>query len=97
MSFLFTCREKETYILDVCENKECAWYINCDCFCNCTFVAAHFGPFSYAEMGRMMNLSGEWVRKIEQGALDKLKKKKDKNLLTISLPEPSENIFNDGM
>lgn len=81
MSFLFTCRNTNNYILAICDQKECDWFIDCRKFCNCTFVASHYGPFSNAEVGLMMNLTGERVRQIERKTLLKLKDMKEQGLL----------------
>jgi hypothetical protein len=69
---LFTCRKTNGYILAACRRANCEWFIECDRFCNCTFIAAYFGPFSNADIGLIMNLTGERVRQIEYSAIQKL-------------------------
>jgi hypothetical protein len=81
MSCLFVCRKTNNYVLSICGDDKCDWFISCEKFCNCTFVAAHFGPFSNAEIGAMMNVTGERIRQIEMRTIEKLKVMKENGLL----------------
>lgn len=69
---LFTCKQTNKYILKRCSCPTCEWYIKCSKFCDCSIIAAHFGPFSNADIGSMMEITGERVRQIESSAIQKL-------------------------
>lgn len=102
MSELFSCKKTNKYILFACEDSSCDWYLNSHQFCNCTFIAAYFGPFTNSEVGAMIGLSGERVRQIEEHAIEKLKRMKERGRIVepvieeepeFILPEYPTNLF----
>jgi hypothetical protein len=96
MSHLFFCKKSNKSILKACVKEDCEWFIHCTQFCNCTFVAASFGPFSNTEIGIMMHYSGEWVRQIEQTTLKRLKEMKIQGTLPgLELNDEEDQIFPD--
>lgn len=94
---LFVCRESNKFILSICMKTNCEWFVHCDKFCNCTFVAAHYGPFSNAEIGVMMRLSGERIRKIEQKTLEKLKVMKEQGAIPHMEFKDDEDFYQEGV
>lgn len=93
MSELFTCKQTNRYILFPCRNANCNWYLHSEQFCNCTFIAAYFGPFTLLEVGIMMNLSRERVRQIEENALAKLKRLKEQGVITEPVLTKEDNEY----
>lgn len=78
---LFICKRTNEYILKRCSYPMCVWYIKCSKFCDCSIVAAHFGPFSNADIGSMMCITRERVRQIESSAIRKLSVMVEKGIL----------------
>ena len=72
---LFICKKTNRYIVQKCNCPDCEWNIKCNKFCDCSIVAAHFGPFSNVDIGMMMSITGERVRQIESNAIRKLSMK----------------------
>lgn len=65
---------------NVCEEKECKYYVECEKEKNCTFVAIeNHGPMTLREVAEIMGLSHVGVKFIEERALDKIRKKAKNN------------------
>jgi hypothetical protein len=90
---LYRCKKKGTFITEPCHDKVCEWWLKNETFCNCTWVACNYGPFTLEEVGEMMGVTRERIRQIEAKALKKLQHKKRKDQLTdfASLPTDEES------
>ncbi len=81
MADLYKCKKGNFFIVDPCEDKVCEWWLNNEIFCNCTWVACNYGPFTLEEVGEMMGVTRERIRQIEAKALRKLQHKKRRDQL----------------
>jgi hypothetical protein len=77
----YKCKKSNTYIIEACDDKTCEWWLNNEIFCNCTWVACNYGPFTLEEVGEMMGVTRERIRQIEAKALRKLQHKKRRDQL----------------
>ena len=77
--------------MEPCDDNTCEWWLKNDTFCNCTWVACNYGPFTLEEVGDMMGVTRERIRQIEAKALKKLRHpiraKKLKNFLDMGFTE----------
>ena len=78
---LYKCKKTSTFITEPCNDKTCEWWLNNETFCNCTWVACNYGPFTLEEVGEMMGVTRERIRQIEAKALRKLQHKKRRDQL----------------
>lgn len=81
MTSLYRCKKTKNVIVEPCEDTTCDWWLKTDTFCNCTWVACNYGPFTLEEVGEMMGVTRERIRQIEAKALKKLQHKKRKDQL----------------
>ena len=81
MSSLYICKKTQDLITTPCNDKTCEWWLKNEIFCNCTWVACNYGPFTLEEVGEMMGVTRERIRQIEAKALKKLQHKKRKDQL----------------
>jgi len=68
-------------ITEPCPDTVCEWWLKNEMFCNCTWVACNYGPFTLEEVGEMMGVTRERIRQIEAKALRKLQHKKRRDQL----------------
>jgi hypothetical protein len=78
---LYKCKKTSAFITEPCNDKNCEWWLNNETFCNCTWVACNYGPFTLEEVGEMMGVTRERIRQIEAKALKKLQHKKRREQL----------------
>lgn len=78
---LYRCKKTNIFITDPCDDRPCEWWLKNETFCNCTWVACNYGPFTLEEVGEMMGVTRERIRQIEAKALKKLQHKKRKDQL----------------
>ncbi len=78
---LYRCKKTNLFITDPCDDRTCEWWLKNETFCNCTWVACNYGPFTLEEVGEMMGVTRERIRQIEAKALKKLQHKKRKDQL----------------
>ncbi len=81
MSDLYKCKKTRAYIIEPCHDTVCDWWLKNETFCNCTWVACNYGPFTLEEVGEMMGVTRERIRQIEAKALRKLQHKKRRDQL----------------
>jgi hypothetical protein len=77
----YRCKKTREAVTEICRDNTCEWFVKREEFCNCTWVACHFGPFTLEEVGDMMGVTRERIRQIEAKALKKLQQKKRKDQL----------------
>jgi len=77
----FRCKKRGGLITEICQDSGCVWSLKSEEFCNCTWVACNYGPFTLAQVGNMMGVTGEWIRQIEVKALKRLQHKKRREQL----------------
>ena len=70
---MYKCKKKAILITEPCPDTVCEWWLKNDMFCNCTWVACNYGPFTLEEVGEMMGVTRERIRQIEARTLAKLK------------------------
>jgi hypothetical protein len=78
---MYKCKKKAILITEPCPDTVCEWWLKNDMFCNCTWVACNYGPFTLEEVGEMMGVTRERIRQIEAKALRKLQHKKRRDQL----------------
>lgn len=81
MPALYVCKKTQNFIVEPCDDNTCEWWLKNETFCNCTWVACNYGPFTLEEVGDMMGVTRERIRQIEAKALKKLQHKKRKDQL----------------
>lgn len=81
MSRFFRCKKMGGLITEICQDSECVWSLKSEVFCNCTWVACHYGPFTLEQVGNMMGVTRERIRQIEVKALKRLQHKKRREQL----------------
>lgn len=78
---MYKCKKKTIFITEPCQETPCEWWLKNEMFCNCTWVACNYGPFTLEEVGEMMGVTRERIRQIEAKALRKLQHKKRRDQL----------------
>jgi hypothetical protein len=78
---MYKCKKKVIFITEPCTDTTCEWWLKNEMFCNCTWVACNYGPFTLEEVGEMMGVTRERIRQIEAKALRKLQHKKRRDQL----------------
>ncbi len=94
MSTLYKCKKTNVFITEPCQDNICEWWLKNETFCNCTWVACNYGPFTLEEVGEMMGVTRERIRQIEAKALRKLQHKKRRDQLKdFASPNYDEDIY----
>lgn len=81
LSQFFMCKKKRELITEICQDSDCVWSLKSEIFCNCTWVACNYGPFTLEQVGNMMGVTRERIRQIEVKALKRLQHKKRREQL----------------
>jgi hypothetical protein len=83
LSAFVMCKKKRELITAICQDSDCVWSLKSEIFCNCTWVACKYGPFTLEQVGNMMGVTRERIRQIELKALKRLQHKKRKEQLRL--------------
>lgn len=70
-------------ITEICQDSDCVCFLKSEIFCNCTWVACNYGPFTLEQVGNMMGVTRERIRQIELKALKRLQHKKRREQLRL--------------
>lgn len=81
MIHIYKCKKTSILIDDICIDTTCEWQLKNEKFLNCTWVACNYGPFTLDEVGKMMGVTRERIRQIEDKAIKKLQLTKRKAIL----------------
>jgi hypothetical protein len=81
MIHIYKCKKTSILIGDICMDTTCEWWLKSKKFFNCTWVACNYGPFTLDEVGKMMGVTRERIRQIEDKAIKKLQLTKRKAIL----------------
>ena len=61
---IYKCKKKGILIDEICIDTTCEWWLKNEAFLNCTWVACNYGPFTLEEVGDMMGVTRERIRKL---------------------------------
>lgn len=81
MIHIYKCKKTSILIDDICIDTTCEWRMKNEKFFNCTWIAYNYGPFTLDEVGKMMGVTSERIRQIEDKAIKKLQQTKRKAIL----------------